>query len=159
MALLAMGLALVLAAAARPSPQSSASANAALQSTTRNTSAQSTKIVLLGTGTPSPDPDRSGPATAVVVNGTPYLIDFGPGAGVQGGRIVHAGTPQSLERAAESLTGAYLSGRQKIEVPEKRRQAANAIKLLGASENNLADVDVAADPTLQGHVGLVHVSS
>ena len=79
MALLAMGLALVLAAAARPSPQSSASANAALQSTTRNTSAQSTKIVLLGTGTPSPDPDRSGPATAVVVNGTPYLIDFGPG--------------------------------------------------------------------------------
>src|SRR5215216_2441146 len=39
----------------------------------------STQIVLLGTGTPSPDPDRSGPATAIVVNGTPYLIDFGPG--------------------------------------------------------------------------------
>lgn len=38
-----------------------------------------TQIVLLGTGTPSPDPDRSGPATAVVVNGTPYLVDFGPG--------------------------------------------------------------------------------
>jgi ribonuclease BN (tRNA processing enzyme) len=38
-----------------------------------------TRIVLLGTGTPSPDPDRSGPATAIVVNGTPYLIDFGPG--------------------------------------------------------------------------------
>ncbi len=38
-----------------------------------------TQIVLLGTGTPSPDPDRSGPATAIVVNGTPYLIDFGPG--------------------------------------------------------------------------------
>ena len=87
MALLAMGLALVLAAAARPSPQSSASANAALQSTTRNTSAQSTKIVLLGTGTPSPDPDRSGPATAVVVNGTPYLIDFGPGVVRRIGRM------------------------------------------------------------------------
>ena len=71
-----------------------------------------------------------------------HVIDFGPGAGVQGGRIVHAGTPASLERAAESLTGAYLSGRQKIEVPEKRRQAPAAIKLLGASENNLADVDV-----------------
>jgi ribonuclease BN (tRNA processing enzyme) len=38
-----------------------------------------TRIVLLGTGTPSPDPDRSGPATAIVVNGTPYLVDFGPG--------------------------------------------------------------------------------
>ncbi|HZI87794.1 MAG TPA: MBL fold metallo-hydrolase, partial [Pyrinomonadaceae bacterium] len=38
-----------------------------------------TQIVLLGTGTPSPDPDRSGPATAIVVNGTPYLVDFGPG--------------------------------------------------------------------------------
>jgi ribonuclease BN (tRNA processing enzyme) len=38
-----------------------------------------TKIVLLGTGTPGPDPDRSGPATAIVVNGTPYLVDFGPG--------------------------------------------------------------------------------
>ena len=41
--------------------------------------AQATRIVLLGTGTPSPDPDRSGAATAIVVNGTPYLIDFGPG--------------------------------------------------------------------------------
>ncbi len=43
------------------------------------TSAQDTQIVLLGTGTPSPDPERSGPATAVLVNGAPYLIDFGPG--------------------------------------------------------------------------------
>jgi ribonuclease BN (tRNA processing enzyme) len=42
-------------------------------------STSKTRIVLLGTGTPSPDPDRSGPATAIVVNGTPYLIDFGPG--------------------------------------------------------------------------------
>jgi ribonuclease BN (tRNA processing enzyme) len=45
----------------------------------RASSLQATRIVLLGTGTPSPDPERSGPATAVVVNGTPYLIDFGPG--------------------------------------------------------------------------------
>jgi ribonuclease BN (tRNA processing enzyme) len=45
----------------------------------KKTSDQTTQIVLLGTGTPSPDPERSGPATAVVVNGTPYLIDFGPG--------------------------------------------------------------------------------
>src|SRR3954470_3731682 len=42
-------------------------------------SAQNTRIVLLGTGTPTPEPERSGPATAIVVNGTPYLIDFGPG--------------------------------------------------------------------------------
>src|SRR5215218_1193458 len=38
-----------------------------------------TQVVMLGTGTPRPDPDRSGPATAIVVNGTPYLVDFGPG--------------------------------------------------------------------------------
>ena len=43
------------------------------------TSGPITQVVLLGTGTPSPDPERSGPATAIVVNGTPYLIDFGPG--------------------------------------------------------------------------------
>jgi len=41
--------------------------------------AMSTKIVLLGTGTPGPDPARSGPATAIIVDGTPYLVDFGPG--------------------------------------------------------------------------------
>src|SRR5688572_10104769 len=46
---------------------------------TQRDSTSKTRIVLLGTGTPSPDPDRSGPATAIVVNGTPYLIDFGPG--------------------------------------------------------------------------------
>lgn len=45
----------------------------------KSISAQRTQVVLLGTGTPSPDPDRSGAATAIVVNGTPYLIDFGPG--------------------------------------------------------------------------------
>ena len=45
----------------------------------QKTSAPNARVVLLGTGTPSPDPERSGAATAVVVNGTPYLIDFGPG--------------------------------------------------------------------------------
>jgi ribonuclease BN (tRNA processing enzyme) len=45
----------------------------------KQASAEPTQIVLLGTGTPSPDPERSGPATAIVVNGTPYLVDFGPG--------------------------------------------------------------------------------
>jgi hypothetical protein len=46
---------------------------------TQRDSTSKTRIVLLGTGTPSPDPERSGPATAIVVSGTPYLIDFGPG--------------------------------------------------------------------------------
>ena len=52
---------------------------AVLPQTEKPTSVPSTHVVLLGTGTPSPDPDRSGAATAVVVNGTPYLFDFGPG--------------------------------------------------------------------------------
>ena len=44
-----------------------------------STSTPVTQVVMLGTGTPGPDPDRSGPATAIVVNATPYLVDFGPG--------------------------------------------------------------------------------
>ena len=66
----------------------------------RTTAVQTTQIVLLGTGTPSPDPDRSGAATAIVVNGTPYLFDFGPGVvrriaaasqqGVKGLSVVNA---------------------------------------------------------------------
>jgi glyoxylase-like metal-dependent hydrolase (beta-lactamase superfamily II) len=56
-------------------------------------SAHNTQIVLLGTGTPSPDPERSGPATAVVVNGTPYLIDFGPGVV----RRIAAATQQAVK--------------------------------------------------------------
>jgi excinuclease ABC subunit A len=71
-----------------------------------------------------------------------HVIDFGPGAGVEGGRIVHAGTPRSLERVRGSLTGAYLSGRREIPVPERRRAATGSLKLMGAAENNLADVDV-----------------
>jgi excinuclease ABC subunit A len=71
-----------------------------------------------------------------------HVIDFGPGAGVQGGCIVHAGTPRSLERCEKSLTGAYLSGRRQIDVPARRRSAAGSLKLVGAQENNLAGVDV-----------------
>jgi excinuclease ABC subunit A len=71
-----------------------------------------------------------------------HVIDFGPGAGVAGGQIVHAGTPSSLAQNRASLTGAYLSGRMRIEVPDERRQPTGALKLLGARENNLADLDV-----------------
>ncbi len=71
-----------------------------------------------------------------------HVIDFGPGAGVAGGRIVHAGTPKSLEKNPRSLTGAYLSGRMKIETPSTRRQPVGSIKIAGAAENNLDNIDV-----------------
>src|SRR5262245_52068761 len=58
-----------------------------------------------------------------------HVIDFGPGAGVLGGRIVHAGTPASLEKNPDSLTGAYLSGRIAIPVPAQRRPATGALKI------------------------------
>ncbi|MAI77595.1 MAG: excinuclease ABC subunit A [Deltaproteobacteria bacterium] len=71
-----------------------------------------------------------------------HVVDFGPGAGIMGGSVVHAGTPKSLERNRKSLTGAYLSGRQKVGIPENRREASGSIKVLGAGENNLKNIDV-----------------
>jgi len=71
-----------------------------------------------------------------------HVIDFGPGAGVAGGRIVHAGTPASLERSRRSLTGAYLAGRMRIERPRERRRPTGSLKVLGARENNLREIDV-----------------
>jgi excinuclease ABC subunit A len=61
---------------------------------------------------------------------------------VLGGRIVHAGNPKSLEKNRRSLTGAYLAGRLEIPVPESRRPATGSLKITGARENNLADIDV-----------------
>ncbi|MFP6655132.1 MAG: excinuclease ABC subunit UvrA, partial [Myxococcota bacterium] len=71
-----------------------------------------------------------------------HVIDFGPGAGIEGGNVIHAGTPKSLERCRASLTGAYLSGRRRIEIPDKRRLATGSLKIHGAQENNLRDIDV-----------------
>lgn len=71
-----------------------------------------------------------------------HVIDFGPGAGIAGGHVVHAGTPKSLERNRDSLTGSYLSGRRMIEVPKQRRIAKGSLKIQGAQENNLQDIDV-----------------
>ncbi|HZO07834.1 MAG TPA: excinuclease ABC subunit UvrA, partial [Myxococcota bacterium] len=71
-----------------------------------------------------------------------HVIDFGLGAGVAGGRIVHAGTPESLAKHPRSLTGAYLAGRMAIPVPGRRRRSAASLKISGARANNLADVDV-----------------
>jgi len=70
------------------------------------------------------------------------VIDFGPGAGIAGGEIVFSGTPERLERCRASITGAYLSGRRRIEIPESRRNATGSLKIQGASANNLQSLDV-----------------
>ena len=72
-----------------------------------------------------------------------YIVDFGPGAGIHGGEVVAAGTPEDIMKNESSLTGAYLSGRKKIPVPEKRREGNGAyLTIKGARENNLKNVDV-----------------
>ena len=70
-----------------------------------------------------------------------YVVDFGPGAGRLGGKVVFAGTPRELA-AAPCLTGRYLGGRESIPVPPRRRGKGAAIRLNGATENNLRDVSV-----------------
>ena len=72
-----------------------------------------------------------------------YLVDIGPGAGIHGGRVVAAGTPEEIMANEDSLTGAYLSGRSKIPVPTERRSGnGEMIRIVGASENNLKNIDV-----------------
>ena len=72
-----------------------------------------------------------------------YLIDIGPGAGVHGGQVVAAGTPAEVMANPDSLTGQYLSGKKKIEVPTVRRPGnGKVLKVIGAAENNLRHIDV-----------------
>ncbi len=73
-----------------------------------------------------------------------YLIDMGPGAGIAGGKIVAQGTPEEVANNPESLTGLYLSGKEKIAIPKKRRALTAGRELLvrGARENNLKNIDV-----------------
>ena len=72
-----------------------------------------------------------------------YIIDIGPGAGENGGQVMAAGTPKQIMRSRKSLTGQYLSGKQLIPVPEKRRSGnGNFIELKGAQANNLKNIDV-----------------
>ena len=72
-----------------------------------------------------------------------YIVDVGPGAGVHGGEIVAAGTPEEVMKTPGSITGDYLSGRRKIPVPEHRRPGnGKHLKIFGARENNLRGVDV-----------------
>ena len=72
-----------------------------------------------------------------------YVVDIGPGAGLHGGQIVAKGTPREIERSTNSLTGLYLAKSLQIETPTWRRPAENFIRIRGARENNLKNVDVA----------------
>ncbi len=72
-----------------------------------------------------------------------YLVDIGPGAGIHGGEVVAAGTPQEVAACRLSLTGDYLSGRAFVPVPKSRRKGnGKLLRVLGAAENNLKDIDV-----------------
>ena len=72
-----------------------------------------------------------------------FIVDIGPGAGIYGGEVVASGTPKEVAASEKSITGAYLSGRKKIEVPKSRR-AGNGefLHVIGAEENNLKKVNV-----------------
>lgn len=71
-----------------------------------------------------------------------YIVDIGPGAGDYGGEVVAAGTAKDIMKCKRSITGAYLSGRKKIPVPEKRRVPTGWIEVQGARENNLKNINV-----------------
>jgi excinuclease ABC subunit A len=72
-----------------------------------------------------------------------WLVDLGPGAGEHGGRLIASGTPAEVARSKESLTGQYLSGKLRVDVPPSRRQGdGRSIRIVGASENNLKDITV-----------------
>uniref|UniRef100_UPI002869DB2C excinuclease ABC subunit UvrA n=1 Tax=Deinococcus sp. TaxID=47478 RepID=UPI002869DB2C len=72
-----------------------------------------------------------------------YLVDMGPGAGVHGGEVVAVGTPEQVKHDKNSLTGMYLRGERKIEIPaERRRGSGRMLKVIGAREHNLQNVDI-----------------
>jgi len=71
-----------------------------------------------------------------------HLVDLGPGAGEHGGHVISAGTPKQVAKDPSSLTGQYLSGKKRIEVPEERRRPTGELTVRGAREHNLKDVDV-----------------
>ena len=70
------------------------------------------------------------------------IVDIGPGAGEHGGKVVAVGTAEEIMKCEDSITGAYLSGRRSIPVPSERRQPTGWLKVQGARENNLKNVDV-----------------
>lgn len=77
------------------------------------------------------------------MNAADYIVDVGPGAGIHGGEIVFAGTPEEIKKCDASITGRYLSGKEKIEVPKKRRKGnGKFLEIKGARQNNLKNIDV-----------------
>ncbi len=72
-----------------------------------------------------------------------WIVDLGPAAGEHGGRVIAEGTPEQILAHPKSLTGQYLSGRKRIEIPKKRREGnGKSLSILGASANNLKNIDV-----------------
>jgi len=76
------------------------------------------------------------------IRSSDYIVDIGPGAGEHGGEIIAEGSIKNILRHKDSLTGNYLSGQQKIKTPSKRRKPTGFIEIIGASENNLKNIDV-----------------
>ena len=71
-----------------------------------------------------------------------HIVDIGPGAGEHGGEVIAEGTAEEIMQVPESITGAYLSGRIRIPIPEERRKPTGWLKIIGAQENNLKNIDV-----------------
>ena len=72
-----------------------------------------------------------------------WIVDIGPGAGVHGGEVIFSGTPEEILKSEDSITGKYLSGRERIEVPEVRRKGTGkTVELIGAAEHNLKKINV-----------------
>ena len=72
-----------------------------------------------------------------------HVVDFGPGPGVRGGKVVAAGSPDQVAKSRKSVTGAFLSGREKIEIPRERRSPSEKrLRIEGAEHNNLKGIDV-----------------
>ncbi len=77
------------------------------------------------------------------MNASDFIVDIGPGAGVHGGNVVFAGTPEEIKKCDESITGQYLSGKKEIPVPTSRREGnGHFLTVKGAHENNLKNIDI-----------------
>jgi excinuclease ABC subunit A len=76
------------------------------------------------------------------IDAADWVVDFGPGAGRHGGKVVAEGTPDDLKKSPKSITGRFIAGVEKIEVPAQRREARGWITMRGAKEHNLKNVDV-----------------
>jgi len=79
---------------------------------------------------------------AATIEAADHVVDFGPGAGHLGGKVIYSGEPAGLRKAKQSLTGQYLAGTRRIEGPSSRRTPRGSIEIVGAAEHNLKDIDV-----------------